>query len=86
MLYNEITSNMCRGVGLFKGFPRITLGYMMQTNNTNVFLNVYWFELDYFLGPLSEMGYGFRSQTSKCKKGSDWLKRWVEAQHNIFKL
>ena len=28
----------------------------------------------------------FRSQTCKCKKGSDWLKRWVEAQHNIFKL
>ena len=30
--------------------------------------------------------YTFRSQTCKCKKGSDWLKRWVEAQHNIFKL
>ena len=28
----------------------------------------------------------FRSQTCICKKGSDWLKRWVEAQHNIFKL
>ena len=27
-----------------------------------------------------------RPQTCKCKKGSDWLKRWVEAQHNIFKL
>ena len=24
------------------------------------------------------------SQTCNCKKGSDWLKRWVEAQHNIF--
>ena len=24
------------------------------------------------------------SQTCKCKKDSDWLKRWVEAQHNIF--
>ena len=23
-------------------------------------------------------------QTCKCKKGTDWLKRWVEAQHNIF--
>ena len=28
----------------------------------------------------------YRPQTCKCKKGSDWLKRWVEAQHNIFKL
>ena len=27
--------------------------------------------------------YYIRSQTCKCKKGSDWLKRWVEAQHNI---
>ena len=26
------------------------------------------------------------SQTCNCKKGSDWLKKWVEAQHNIFKL
>ena len=24
-----------------------------------------------------------RSQTCKCKKDGDWLKRWVEAQHNI---
>ena len=23
------------------------------------------------------------SQTCNCKKCSDWLKRWVEAQHNI---
>ena len=29
------------------------------------------------------MGYVFRPQTCKCKKGTDWLKRWVEAQHNI---
>ena len=29
------------------------------------------------------MGYVFRSQTCSCEKGSDWLKRWVEAQHNI---
>ena len=28
----------------------------------------------------------FRSQTCNWKKGSDVLKRWVEAQHNIFKL
>ena len=27
-----------------------------------------------------------RSQTCKYKKGSDWLKRLVEAQHHIFKL
>ena len=26
------------------------------------------------------------SQTCSCKKCSDWLKRWVEAQNNIFKL
>ena len=25
-----------------------------------------------------------RSQTCNCKKGSDWLKRSVEVQHNIF--
>ena len=30
------------------------------------------------------MGYVFMPQTCKCKKGTDWLKRWVEAQHNIF--
>ena len=26
----------------------------------------------------------FRSQTGNCEKGTDWLKRWVEAQHNIY--
>ena len=26
-----------------------------------------------------------RSHTCNCKNGSDWLKRWMEAQHNIFK-
>ena len=25
-----------------------------------------------------------RTQTRNCKKGSDRLKRWVEAQHNFF--
>ena len=31
--------------------------------------------------------YTFRSQTClNVKKGSDWPKRWVEAQHNILKL
>ena len=59
---------------------------MMQTNNINVLLNVYWFEVNYFLGPLSEMEYVYRSLTCNCKKGSDWLKRWVGAQHKIFKL
>ena len=29
------------------------------------------------------MGYVFRPQTCNCKNGTDWLKRWVEAQHNI---
>ena len=24
-----------------------------------------------------------KSQTCYCKKGSDWLKRWAEVQHNI---
>ena len=59
---------------------------MMQTHNINVLLNVYWFELNYFLGPLSEMGYVFSSKTCYCKNGSDWLKRWVgkKAQKNIF--
>ena len=23
------------------------------------------------------MGYGFSSHTCNCKKGSDWLKKWV---------
>ena len=36
------------GVGLFKGLPRITLGSIMQANSINVFLNVYWFELNDF--------------------------------------
>ena len=26
----------------------------------------------------------FRSQTIDCKKGSDWLTRWVVTQHNIY--
>ena len=25
----------------------------------------------------------FRQQTCNCKKGSDWFKGWVEAQHYI---
>ena len=29
-------------------------------------------------------GEVFRSQTIDCKKGSDWLTRWVETQHNIY--
>ena len=36
------------------------------------------------LGHLSEMGEVFSSQTIDCKKGSDWLTRWVETQHNIY--
>ena len=40
----------------------------MQTNNINVLENVYWFELNYFLAPLSEMGYVCRSQTCNCNK------------------
>ena len=34
----------------------------------------------------SKIVANFRSQTCKCKKGSDWLKSRVEAQNNIFKL
>ena len=26
----------------------------------------------------------FRSQTYNCIKGTDWLKRWVDTQHNIY--
>ena len=33
---------------------------------------------------LSEKDEVFRSQTIDCKKGSDWLTRWVETQHNIY--
>ena len=25
-----------------------------------------------------------RSQTCNCKKSTDWLKRWVDSQHNIY--
>ena len=71
---------------MFKGFPRIALGVNDANKQYKCALNVYWFEFNYFLGPLSEMGYVFRSQTCNCKKGIDWLKRWTEAQHNIFKL
>ena len=35
-------------------------------------------------GHLSDKGEVFRSQTIDCKKGSDWLTRWVETQHNIY--
>ena len=56
----------------------------MHTNNINVLLNVYLFELRGILGNLSEKGGVFRSQTIDCKKGSDWLTRWVETHHNIY--
>ena len=36
------------------------------------------------LGHLSEKGEVFRSQTIDCKRGSDWLTRWVGTQHNIY--
>ena len=51
----------------------------MKTNIKNVLLNVEWFEINYFVGILSKKGYVFRSQTSNYKRGTDWLKRWVEA-------
>ena len=47
-------------------------------------LNVDLFEFRAILGHLSEKGEVFRSQTIDCKKGSDWLTRWVETQHNIY--
>ena len=56
----------------------------MHTNNINVLLNVNLFELRAILGHLSEKGEFFRSQTIDCKKGSDWLTRWVETQQNIY--
>ena len=40
LLYNDFTSDVCRAVGLFKGFPRITFRQIMQTNNINVLQNV----------------------------------------------
>ena len=56
----------------------------MHTNNINVLLNVNLFELRAILGHLSEKDEFFRSQTIDCKKGSDWLTRWVETQQNIY--
>ena len=56
----------------------------MHTNNINVLSNVYLFEFRAILGHLSEKGEFFSSQTIDCKKGSDWLTRWVETQHNIY--
>ena len=56
----------------------------MQTNNINVLSNVQWFELNDFIGLSSKKGYVFKSRTCNCKKGTDWLKTWVEAQHNIY--
>ena len=56
----------------------------MHTNNINVLLNVNLFELRAILGHLSEKYEFFRSQTIDCKKGSDWLTRWVETQQNIY--
>ena len=31
-----------------------------------------------------KLGISEWSQICHCKKGTDWLKRWVEAQHNIY--
>ena len=56
----------------------------MHKNNINVLLNVYVFEFWVILGHLSDKEEVFRSQTIDCKKGSDWLTRWVETQHNIY--
>ena len=56
----------------------------MHTNNINVLLNVYLLEFRAILGNLSEKGEVFKSQTIDCEKGSDWLTRWVETQHNIY--
>ena len=41
----------------------------MQTNNINVLLNVYWFELNYFLGPLSAKGKVFNVYSEKEIEG-----------------
>ena len=38
----------------------------------------------FILGHLSDKGEVFRSQTIDCKRGSDWLTRWVVTQHNIY--
>ena len=56
----------------------------MHTNNINVLLNVYLFEFRAILDLLSEKGEVFRSQTIDCKRGSNWLTRWEETQHNIY--
>ena len=49
-------------------------------------MNVYLFVIRAILGHLSEKGEVFRSQTIDCKKGCDWLTRWVETQLNIYVL
>ena len=47
-------------------------------------LKCFLFEFRAILDHLSEKGEVFMSQTIDCKKGSDWLTRWVETQHNIY--
>ena len=56
----------------------------MHTNNINVPLNVYLFEFRAILGHLSDKVEVFSSQTIDCKRGSDWLTRWVGTQYNIY--
>ena len=56
----------------------------MHTNNIHVLKNVYLLEFRAISGHLSEKDEIFRSQTIDCKKGSDWLTRWVETQQNIY--
>ena len=38
LLYSDFSSNMCRRVGLFKGFPRITLE--IRTLHSGIFFSV----------------------------------------------
>ena len=45
---------------------------------------MYLFEFRAILGHLFDKGEVFRSKTIDCKRGSDWLTRWVETQHNIY--
>ena len=47
-------------------------------------INVYLLEFRAILGHLSDKGEVFRSQTIDCKRGSNWLTRWVETQHSIY--
>ena len=56
----------------------------MQTNNINMLLMFICLNLGMFWVIYLRRVRFLGVQTIDSKKGSDWLTRWVEAQHNIY--